>query len=262
MAHYRATREIRGARITLRGKEGHSMNKPTLTLLLSLVIMLGTLLGSSNSSAQTIVQQFTAVSAGADLTTDMDLISPTLKGSLIITIPELLTPNIKVLSITDNAPDGSNTYKQVTTANSTCPGGSITIWYCQNCNPGATELKFHNNEHTRASLNSFLELSDMALSDVLDGAGVQVSTGVGTSAGLEVGPTLKTTTQDFVIARFSSTAPRPKGATPSSWTFKPAYVYQQNAPAGNYQPTLTGGSSESKFCMSMAAFKTKPTPAK
>ena len=238
------------------------MKKRMLTLLLSCGSTLGMMLGGVDVSAQTIVQQFTAVSAGADVTTDMDLISPTLKGSLIITIPELLTPDIKVLSITDNAPDGSNTYKQITTANSTCPGGSITIWYCENCNPGATELKFHNNEHTRASLNSFLELSDMALSDVVDGAGAQVSNGTGTSAGLEAGPTLKTSTQDFVIARFSSTAPRPKGVTPSAWTFKPAYVYQQNAPAGNYQPTLTGASSESKFCMSMAAFKTKSSPAK
>jgi hypothetical protein len=230
------------------------MKRQTLTLLL--------LLGSIDLSAQTIVQQFTAVSAGADVTTDMDLISPTLPGSVIITIPELLTPDVKVLSITDNAPGGSNTYKQVTTATSTCSSGSITIWYCENCNPGATELKFHNNAHTRASLNSFLELSDMAMSDVLDGNGAQVSNGAGTSAGVEAGPSLKTTTQDFVIARYSSTAPRPKAVTPSSWTFKPAYVYQQNAPPGSYQPTLTGASSESKFCMSIAAFKTKATPVK
>jgi hypothetical protein len=237
------------------------MKKQMLTLLLSCGSTLGMMLGSIDLSAQTIVQQFTAVSAGADVTTDMDLNSPTLKGSLIIAIPELLTPNIKVMSITDNAPGGGNTYKQVTTANSSCPGGSITIWYCENCNPGATELKFHNNEHTRASLNSFIELSDMALSDVVDGGGAQVSNGTGTSAGL-AGPSLKTTTQDFIIARYSSTAPRPKAVTPSSWTFKPAYVYQQNAPAGTYQPTLAGASSESKFCVSMAAFKTKPTPAK
>jgi hypothetical protein len=208
-------------------------------------------------SAQTILQQFTAVSAGAGETTDMDLTKPTSKGSLLIAMPELLSPGITVVSITDNAP-GGNTWKQIPGATSNCANGAVNIWYSENSNPGATELKFHLSGGVRASLNSFLEVANVALSSPVDGSGVQVSNEAATSAGVEVGPKLTTGNLDFVIARYTSTAPRPSAVTPAAWKFKTSYVYQLNAPAGVYQPTLTGAGAEGKFCMSMAAFKVSP----
>lgn len=225
------------------------MKKKLLTLLL---------LGGVELSAQTIVQQFTAVSSGAGEVSDMDLNKATGKGSVLIAMPELLSPGVTVLSVTDNAPAGGNTYKQISGASSSGGNGPVDIWYCENCKPGVTELKFHLSGHVRASINSFLEVLDMALSSVVDGSGAQVSNGTGTSGGLEVGPSITTTATDFIIARYSSTAPRPSGVTPAAWKYKTSYVYQLNAPPGAYQPTLTGGSAESRFCVSMAAFKTRP----
>jgi len=54
----------------------------------------------------------------------------------------------------------------------------------------------------KSSINSFLEVSNLALSSVLDGEGAQVSNGTATSAGLLVGPKIATTATDFVIARY------------------------------------------------------------
>ncbi|MGB9085323.1 MAG: hypothetical protein WCC46_11925, partial [Terriglobales bacterium] len=133
------------------------------------------LLGGLDLSAQTVVQQFAAVSAGAGTVSDMDLVSPTLKGSVLIAMPVLLSPGVKVLSVTDNAPEGGNTYKEVPGASSSCPNGPLDIWYCENCHPGVTELKFHLSGHVKSSINSFLEVSNLALSSVLDGEGAQVS---------------------------------------------------------------------------------------
>lgn len=215
-------------------------------------------LGGVQVRAQTIVQQFTAVSAGAGQISDMDLNQPTSKGSILIAMPELLSPGVKVVSVTDNAPDGGNTYKQVKGASSLCANRALDIWYCENCNPDVTELKFHLSDHVRGSINSFLEVSGLTLSSILDGDGAHVNDKASTSDGREIGPSLVTTTTDFVIARHSSTPPlvRVSGVTPSIWTYKPTYVYGLNLPAGTYQPTLTGGKSGNTFCISMAAFKT------
>lgn len=210
-------------------------------------------------SGQTIVQQFTAVSSGAGTISDMD-VKPT-TGSVLIAMPELLSPDVKVVEVTDNAPAGGNTYKKVNGASSTCPSGPLEIWYCENCNPGVTELRFHNSGHVRASLNSFLEVSDLAAAPVLDGNGAQISNGTATSGGLEVGPSITTTVKDFVVAGYSSTAPRPTGVTPAPWTYKTAYVYALNAPPGVYQPTLTGAEAKGSFCMVEAAFKIKSAAA-
>ncbi|MGB3579353.1 MAG: hypothetical protein WBA08_24650, partial [Candidatus Sulfotelmatobacter sp.] len=67
--------------------------------------------GGVELSAQTVVQQFVAVSAGAGTVSDMDLPKPSGKGSVLIAMPVLLSPGVKVLSVSDNAPDGGNTYK-------------------------------------------------------------------------------------------------------------------------------------------------------
>ncbi|MGB8597845.1 MAG: hypothetical protein WCD48_20290 [Candidatus Sulfotelmatobacter sp.] len=212
--------------------------------------------GGVELSAQTVVQQFVAVSAGAGTVSDMDLPKPSGKGSVLIAMPVLLSPGVKVLSVSDNAPDGGNTYKQVPGTSSSCAEKSLDIWYCENCNPGVTELKFHLSDHVKGSLNAFLEVSGMALSSVLDGTGAQVSNGTATSGDLEVGPSITTTTKDFIIARYFSTAPLPTGVTPAGWKYSTSYVYFLNAPSGTYQPTLTGGRAAGSFCMGMAAFKT------
>ena len=219
--------------------------------------------GGVRLSAQTIVQQFAAISqthedgSGAGSVSDMDL-EPSGKGNLLIAMPGLvLSPGVKVLSVTDNAPDGGNTYRQVPGASSSCvDNGPLDIWYCENCNPGVTELKFHFSGHVRASINSFLEVSNLASASVLDGKGAQVSNGTATSAGLEVGPSIKTTAPDFIIARYFSADPNPTGVTPTAWTYKPSYAYVLDGPPGTYQPTLTGGKAANGFCMSVAAFKT------
>ena len=187
-------------------------------------------------------------------------IEPTSKGSTIIAMPFQLSPGVKVESVTDNAPDGPNTYKQVSGASSSCPEGPIDIWYCEKCNPGVTELQFHLSGHVKASINSFLEVSNLAVSSTLDGNGAQVSNGKANSAGQLVGPSIKTTATDFVVARFFSDTPYPTGVTPEAWTFKPSYAYVLKASPGTYQPTLTGGGAGGGYCMSMAAFKIAPTP--
>jgi len=211
--------------------------------------------GGVELSAQTIVQQFTAVSSGAGTVSDMDLPEPTGKGSVLIAMPVLIMPGVKVLSVTDNAPDGGNTYKQVPGTVTSCAKQSLDIWYCENCNPGVTELKFHLSDHVKASLNAFLEVSNLALSSVVDGNGASVKDGTATSAGLEVGPRMTTTAKDFIIARYFATPPIPSGVTPAAWTRTPSYVYALDAAAGTYQPTLTGAKTGDNFCMGMAAFK-------
>ena len=113
--------------------------------------------GGVELSAQTVVQQFVAVSAGAGTASDMDLPKPTGKGSVLIAMPVLLSPGVKVLSVTDNAPDGGNTYKQVPGASSSCAEKSLDIWYCENCNPGVTELKFHLSVTLKVVLMLFLK---------------------------------------------------------------------------------------------------------
>jgi hypothetical protein len=227
----------------------------------SRLLILLLLWGGVELSAQTIVQEYAAISAGAGTVSDMDLTTPTGQGSVLIAMPVLLSPGIKVLSVTDNAPAGGNTYKQVSAANSSCGNQSLDIWYCEKCNPGVTELKFHLSAHVRASINGFLEVSNIALSSPVDGSGVHVSDGIATSGGLEVGPSIKTTAKDFIIARYFSGNPGPTGVTPAGWTFKTSYVYMLNAPAGTYQPTLTGGRAGGSFCMGMAAFKTAASVA-
>jgi hypothetical protein len=202
------------------------------------------------------VQQFAAISAGAGKVSDVDLPQPTLKGSVLITMPLQLSPGIKVLSVTDNAPDGGNTYKQVPGTSSSCAEKSLDIWYCENCHPGVTELKFHLSGDVKGSLNTFLEVSDMALASVLDGEGAHVSGGTATKAGLEAGPSIKTTAKDFIIARYFSDPPLPTGVTPAAWTRTTSYVYVPGGSPGTYQPTLTGGKAAGNFCMGIAAFKT------
>lgn len=215
----------------------------------------GVQLSARTVSAQTIVQQFAAVSAGAGQVSDMDLNEPTGQGSVLIAMPELLTPGVKVVSVTDNAPDGGNTYKQVKGASSSCASKPVEIWYCENCKAGVTELKFHLSGHVRASINAFLEVSGMALSSVLDGDGAHVSDGTETSDGSRVGPRIVTTATDFIIVRHSS-ASHAGGTAPAPWTFKSTYLYGLDLPAGTYQATITGGKSGGNFCMSAAAFKT------
>jgi len=224
------------------------------------LLMLLLLWGGVELSAQTIVQQFTAISQGNDIS-DMDLQEPTIEGSVLIAMPAPLTPGVKVLSVTDNAPDGGNTYKQVPGGISSCAKKSVDIWYCESCKSGVTELRFHLSDRSRGSINAFLEVSNMALSSILDGTGAQVSDGTATSAGMEAGPSMTTTAKDFIIARYFPTDPLPTGVAPALWTYTTSYVYALNAPPGTYQPTLTGGKAAGSFCMSMAAFKTAPSVA-
>ncbi|HUB02578.1 MAG TPA: hypothetical protein VL983_07825 [Terriglobales bacterium] len=206
-------------------------------------------------SAQTILQQFAAISAGSGTVSDMDLPNPTAEGSVIIASPMQLSPDVKLESITDNAPGGGNTYKPVPGAMSFCAKKALEIWYCENCKGGVTELKFHLTGHVRASINGFMEVSGLAVPAKLDGNGVSLNDGVATSAGSFVGPNLKTSAKDFVIARYFVDPPIPTGVTPAAWTYKSTYVYGLNLAPGSYQPTLTGGKANGSFCMSMAAFK-------
>ena len=210
--------------------------------------------GGVDVSAQTILQQFVSVGSAGDVI-DMDLPVPSKKGSVLIAMPGVITPGMKVVSITDNAPAGGNTYKQVPGAASSYGGRSLDIWYCENCNPDVTELKFHVSAFARGSINTFLEVSGLALSSVIDGTGVNLSDGTGTNDGLKVGPSITTTAPDFIIARFLSTGTNPGGVTPASWKYKTTHVFIEKALPGTYQPTLTGGSPGGNFCMSMAAFK-------
>jgi hypothetical protein len=220
------------------------------------------LCAAAELSAQTIIQQFAAISAGSGTVSDMDLPNPTAAGSMLIAMPMQLSPDVKILSITDNAPDGGNTYKPVPGATASCAKRTLEIWYCENCKAGVTELKFHLSDHVRASINGFMEVSGLALSSVLDGKGTSLNDGVANSAGALVGPSLKTAAKDFVIARYFSDPPIPTAVTPTLWTYKSSYVYGLNLPPGAYQPTLTGGKAAANFCMSMAAFKlAEPVPA-
>jgi hypothetical protein len=190
---------------------------------------------------------------------DMDLPQTSSEGSVIIVMPSQLTPGIKVESVTDDAPGGSNLYKRADGANSSCAAKPIEIWYCEKCKAGVNELKFHLSEHTQASINVFLEVSNLALPAVLDGT-AHVSDAVANAKGVEPGPRIVTTATDFVIARFVGQT-RPTGVTPETWTYKTSYVYGLNMAAGANQPTLTGGKAGDSYCMSMAAFKTAPAPA-
>ena len=215
-------------------------------------LILLTLLGGVELPAQTIVQELFSV-GGPSHVSDMDLPAPTHGGSILIAMPGPLAPGVRVLSITDNAPGGSNTYKQVPGAASSC-GASLDIWYCENCRPGVREIKYHFSGHV-ASINTFLEVSKLQLSAVVDGSGAHVSDGTGTSAGLEAGPTITTAATDFIVARYFSNDPAPTGVSPAAWKYKTTYVYALDRPAGTYQPTLTGGGPSGSYCMSLAAFK-------
>jgi len=218
------------------------------------LLMVLLLWGGAELSAQTIVQQITAVSQGANVS-PLELKEPTGKGNVLIAMPVVLTPGIRVVKVTDNAPDGSNTYQQIAGASASCANKFVDIWYCENCKPGATELKFFLSDSAILSVNAFLEVSNLASSSVVDGSGAHVSDGTASSGGLEAGPSLTTTAKDFIVARYSSAPPFPTGVTPAAWTHNPSYVYALNAPAGTYQPTLTGGKDGDNFCMGMAAFK-------
>src|SRR5436305_590104 len=96
-------------------------------------ILMLLLWSAADLSAQTIIQQFAAVSRGAGVISDMDLVQPTVEGSTLIAMPELLSAGITVESVTDNAPDGGNTYKKVAPTTSSCSPKSIEIWYCEKC---------------------------------------------------------------------------------------------------------------------------------
>lgn len=206
-------------------------------------------------SAQTITQQFAAISAGAAQVSDMDLPNPTAEGSVLIAMPMQLSPDVTIVSITDNAPDGGNIYKPVPGAASSCAKRALEIWYCEKCKGGVTELKFHLSAHVRASINGFMEVSGLAVPAALDGNGISLNDGVATGAGAFVGPTMKTSAKDFVIARYFADPPIPSGVTPAVWTYKSSYAYGLNLAPGAYQPTLTGGKAGGAFCMSMAAFR-------
>ena len=105
------------------------------------------LLCAAQVSAQTVVQQFVAISRGAGTVSDMDL-EPTAEGSTLIAMPFEVTPGIKVLSVTDNAPAGSNTYKEVPGSVASCSGALLDIWYCEKCNSKLYEEFFHLTDIT------------------------------------------------------------------------------------------------------------------
>ena len=221
-------------------------------------LLLCALLWASQSPAQSVLQHFIAVSKGAGTVSDMD-IGTTSEGSVIIAMPLELTPGITVLSVTDNAPTGSNIYKKVSGSTASCANQAMEIWYCEKCSAGVTELKFHLSDHVRASLNSLVEVSGLQLPAALDGEGTHLNDGTRTSKGEEVGPVIKTTASDFIIARYNSDFPIPKAVAPDPWQYRTSYVYITNGPAGTYQPTLSGGEGKSgKYCMSAAAFKAAP----
>lgn len=220
-------------------------------------LLLCALLWASQSPAQTVLQHFIAVSKGGIEVSDMD-IGTTSEGSVIIAMPLQLTPGVKVLSVTDNAPTGSNTYKRIAAATASCGNQAMEMWYCEKCSPGVTELKFHLSGIPRASLNALVEVSGLQLPAALDGEGTHLDDGTRTNKGEEAGPVIKTNAPDFIIARYNSDFPIPK-VVADPWQYRTSYVYIPNAPAGTYQPMLSGGEGKGgKFCMSAAAFKAAP----
>ena len=214
------------------------------------LLLLSLLWGGVTLSAQTIVQQFTSLSQGAK-DSFMELKEPTSKGNVLVAMSTIISPGVRVLSVIDDAPGGSNLYKKIEGASSSCANKFNDIWYCENCKAGATVVIFRQSEGS-ASVISFLELSNMESTSVLDGSGAHVSDGTATSAGLDVGPSIKTSATDFIVANYF---PPPSGVTPTAWTFSPSFAYVKNAPAGTYQPTLTAKAAGG-FCIGMAAFKT------
>jgi hypothetical protein len=223
-------------------------------LVLFLLLAAGMVSGSLPVFAQTIVQELVAVGSASDVI-DLDLNSASVKGNMLIAMPGPITPGVKVLSVTDNAPGGGNTYKQVSGAASSAGNRALDIWYCENCRGGVTELKFHLSGMSKGCINAFLEVSQMASSSTVDG-GANASDGTATGAGL-VGPSITTTTKDFIVARYFLIPPsHTTGVTPSSWKYRTTYAYLLSARPGTHQPTITGGSAGSSFCMSIAAFKT------
>jgi hypothetical protein len=180
----------------------------------------------------------------------MELKEPTSKGNVLVAMSMMISPGVRVVSVTDDAPGGSNLYKKIEGASSSCANKFNDIWYCENCKAGATVVTFEQSEGS-ASIISFLELSNMESTSVLDGSGAHVSDGA-TSAGLEVGPSIKTSATDFIVANYF---PPPSAVTPAAWTFSPSFSYVKDAPAGTYQPTLTAKAAGS-FCIGMAAFRT------
>jgi hypothetical protein len=213
-------------------------------------LMLLLLLPAFKLTAQTVVQQMVSVGSAGQVV-DLDLPKPTQKGNLLIAMPGPLSAGIKVVSVTDNQGD---TFKQIPGAVASADGKTLEIWYAENCREDVHELKFHMSEFARGSINAVLELSGLATYGALDGEGVHLSDGTGTPDGLQLGPSLKTSATDFIIARFVSNTPYPSGVTPSGWTYKTSYVYFPHGAPGDYQPTLTGGKG-SAYSMSMAAFK-------
>jgi hypothetical protein len=221
------------------------------------LLIFSLLWAGSYLSAQTVLQQFVSIGAPAEVI-DMDLPKPSAKGSVLIAMPGPLTAGITVGSVTDNKGD---TYKQVPGAASLSEGKGLQIFYCENCNAGVTELKFHMSAFARGSINTFLEVSNLSLSSVLDGSGVQVSDAKATSEGVEAGPSITTTTNDFIVARYTSPESLPKSVSPDAWTYKTTHVYVEKAAPGTYQPKLSGAKAGSDFAISMAAFKAADTAA-
>ncbi len=224
------------------------MMKTNLKLLLLLLVC-----GGVKVSAQTVLQDFVSIGAPAEVI-DMDLPKPSAKGSVLIAMPGPLTEGVKVISIVDNK---GNTYKEIPGATSSATGKSLQIWYCENCAEGVTELKFRMSRFAKlGSINGFVEVSNVALSSSLEGS-AQVSDGKATSDGLEAGPSITTSARAFLIARYASDSPLPKGVNPAPWTYKTTHVYLEGGAPGTYQPKLTGATAGSNFAMSMAAFKAR-----
>lgn len=217
------------------------------------LLLLSLLWGGVGLAAQTIVQQSTILSQGSAGLSLIELEKPTAKGDVLIAMSTVLSPGNAVLSVTDDAPGGSNVYKKIEGASASCATKPVDIWYCEKCKGGVSEVKF-NMSNASMIVNSFLEVSDLATSAALDGS-AHVSDGTATGAGQEAGGSIKTTARDFIIALYFPTAPRPTGVTPVAWTFNPSYVYVKSGAPGTYQPTLTGAKPSGQYCMGMAAFK-------
>ena len=103
---------------------------------------------------------------------------------------------------------------------SSCPNKPIDIWYCENCKPGVTELKFHLSGGVKASINGVVRLSNLPSSSVIDGSSVDLNDGTVSSGGLEVGPQITTTATDCIVARYSYKRPRPWSGRSNSWNME------------------------------------------